>query len=270
MQHDEPPFTDDSGDFVETRSLWESQWLWLALGLVAVVALEAGVPPAIAAVLLCVKAGGRDMANGIWLWRRDPRTTNGAVIGLIYMSYAGWRIVFSSVLLAVVLAFATPSLEHWLRQNGWRIPAAQGDFQNVMQALGITCGSMLLASSLVSAVLTLAAGFLRVPVWLSSRVTSWRKRDEFPPFPDGGNSAETYINYSLLVIGLFALILFAVIGAVVAQEIGVAIGLLVAPILMFVLRDWFYVVALAGSPAACWDFAENPSSRIESGDDLLE
>ncbi len=152
-------------------------------GLVAVVALEAGVSPAIAAVLLCVKAGGRDMANGIWLWRRDPRSTNRAVIGLIYMSYAGWRIVFSSVLLAVVLAFATSSVEHWLRQNGWRIPPAQGDFQNVMQALGITCGSMLLVSSLVSAILTLAAGFLRVPVWLSSQVTSWRKRDEFPPSP---------------------------------------------------------------------------------------
>jgi hypothetical protein len=269
-----------SPDDPETRrgaSLLDSRWLWLLFGMAGVVAFELGVHPAITAVLFCVKLGFPHLANGLWLWRNDPRSGRGLVLGFGYLALAGWRVVLWSFVLSAFLAYVSTMLEAFRKGNGAAGPAVVD--KQVIGALGMVFGLMLVASSVLSALVCLAAGFLGTPLWLSQRVTEWRKADSYPPNPIGGSSTGSLLNFSLLVICIFLLTVFLAsmlaLGPVAVP--GVFLGVIGIPVFTLVMRDWLGHRIVANSPAECWDipvdFADDVNGDAESvagDDDMVE
>ncbi len=252
-------------------SLLDSRWLWVLFGMAGIVAFELGVHPAITAVLFCIKLGFPHLANGLWLWRNDPKRGRGLVLGLGYLALAGWRVVLWSFVLSALLSYVSTMVG--LMGQGNAGPTTGGVDIEVIGALGMMFGLMLVASSALSALVCLAAGVLGTPLWLSRRVTEWRVADSYPPDPIGGNSTGSLLNYSLLVICVFLLTLFAVtmwnLGAAALPMIFV--GAFGIPVFTLVMRDWLGRRIVANSPAECWDMlsdGEDWSDEEFADDDL--
>lgn len=254
-------------------SLLDSRWLWLLFGLAGIVAFELGVHPAITAVLFCIKLGFTHLANGLWLWRNDPRRGRGLILGLGYMALAGWRVVLWSFVLSAFLSYVTTMQGVMQNRNGAGRPA--GVEIEVIGALGMVFGLMLVASSALSALVCLAAGFLGTPLWLSKRVTEWRQADAYPPNPIGSSSTGSLLNFSLLVICVFLLTVFLAsmlaLGPVAIP--GVFLGVIGIPVFTLVMRDWLGRRIVANSPGECWelpaddDFADRAGPDDEAPDD---
>jgi hypothetical protein len=272
---DRDRFPDDA-ETNRGASLLDSRWLWLLFGLAGIVAFEFGVPPALTAVLFCVKLGFPHLANGLWVWRNDPHAGRGLVLGLGYVALGGWRVVLWSFLLSAFLSYVSTMADLLQGGNGVR-GKGQADIQ-IVGALGLTFGLMLVATSALSTLVCLAAGVLGTPLWLSRRVTEWRVAGSYPPNPIGGNSTGSLLNYSLLVICVFLLTLFAIamMNLGPAALPGVFLGVIGIPVFTLVMRDWLGRRIVANSPAECWDISSDgegwpddhdPEDNEPSGDD---
>jgi hypothetical protein len=251
----------ERSDEIETRfspeadaAGWLPPWLsttvlWGLLGLCGWLVFEMTARPELSLVVICLKFGLHDMANGWWLWRRDPDRGRGAIHALAYATLGMWWITVMSFVLTGLLAVAMVVNDVLLFPGA---PADRGAW-----AVLITVGVFFAASvvgGLTTLGVTLAAGWLRVRVWLSLGVSAWRHRDDFPPRPERPNLLPTLFETSLLIAatGMLNFALFSVLLDSLRFLAIPAISLCVGTFVAVAYRETIKTRVASTSPEECW------------------
>jgi hypothetical protein len=236
---------------------WLPEWLsttvlWGLLGLLGWLVFEWTAHAELSLVVICLKFGLHDWANGWWLWRRDPDRKRGLIHALAYATLGLWWITVMSFLLTGLLAVAIAVTDIFL---GPGAPADRGAWAILATVAVFFAASV--AGGLTTLGVTLLAYGLGVRVWLSLGVSPWRRRDEFPPIPDQPNLIGRLFETSLLVAVTGMVNLTLVLWLVEPLRFLVIPGVLmsVATMVAVVYRDPIKIRVSSVSPEECWGSA---------------
>lgn len=233
---------------------WLPGWLsttvlWGILGLSGWLVFEWTAHAELSLVVVCLKFGIHDVANGWWLWRRDPDRKRGVIHALAYATLGLWWVTVMSFLLTGLLAVAITVTDIVL---GLGAPADRGAWA-ILATVGVFFAASV-AGGLTTLGVTLLACWLGVRVWLSLGVSSWRRRDDFPPLPEPPNLIPTLFETSLFVAatGMVNVALFSVLLDGLRFLAIPCVPLCFATILAVVNRDSIKTCVSSSSPEECW------------------
>jgi hypothetical protein len=236
----------------------------LALGFLV---YELTAQPGLGAAIACTKFGWDDFLTARWLRRRDPDRRRGRAEFWLFVAAGLWK----TAVTAVIVIFAVGFLEAALRPPPQAAQVPQPPSDAVVGAL--------LAAFFGFAFSTLATGraFLtalqcRVRLWIDGRIHRDRRADRWPPISTAGrkNRAGAVLFTALflgmlVVLSVFRVILRAALrgwagGGPQGQNVADTLTnvfcfgvFLLVPVLIMVFRDILGQLALARSPAECWE-----------------
>jgi hypothetical protein len=238
----------------------------LALGLIV---YELTAQPGLGAAIACTKFGWDDFLTAFWLRRRDPNARRGRASFWLFVAAGLWK----TAVTGVIVMFAVAFLEGMLRQapQPGQLPPPPSDA--IVGALLVTLFGFTL-STLATGRAFMTALRHRVRLWIDSRVHRDRRENRWPPesTPNRKNRAGAVL-FTALFLGMVVLLaVFHVVlrtalrgwlGGPPAQNAADTLAnlfccgvFLLVPVLILVFRDILGQLALARTPAECWDANE--------------
>jgi hypothetical protein len=235
------------------------------LGL-GILVYELTAQPGLGAAIACTKFGWDDFLTARWLRRRDPDRRRGRASFWLFVAAGLWKTAVTGVVVMFSVAFLEAALRP--RPQFGQVPAPPSE----------VIGGALLATLFGFALSTLATGRAftcalksGVRLWIDNRIHKDRRADRWPPLSTVGrkNRAGAVLFTALflgvlVLLGMFHVLLrsalrgWAVPGPqgkhladTLANMFCCGVFLLV-PVLILVFRDVLGQVALARSPAECW------------------
>jgi hypothetical protein len=234
----------------------------LALGILV---YELTAQPGLGAAIACTKFGWDDFLTARWLRRRDPDRRRGKASFWLFVAAGLWK----TAVTGVVVLFAVAFIDAMIRRRGGAAgpPPAEALAGAFATAL---VGFML--STLATARAFFTALRHRVRLWIDARVHQDRRADHWPPAStDGRRNRAGAVLFTALFLGMLVLlsIFHVVVRAAlrgwaggIAQKRELADTLanlfccgifLLVPVLILVFRDILAQLALARTPAECWE-----------------
>jgi hypothetical protein len=241
-----------------------------ALLAIGILIYEITAQPGLGAAIACTKFGWDDFLTARWLRRRDPDRRRGRASFWLFVASGLWK----TAVTGVVVLFGVAFLEAALRRHG--PPPAPGQVPAPPSAaLGGALAAALFGFTLstfatVRAFLTALRH--RVRLWIDARVHRDRRADHWPPASTAGrrNRAGAVLFTALflgtlVVLAVFQLVLRSAlrgwagqapqkrdVADMLANLFGCGTFLLV-PVFILVFRDILAQLALARTPAECWE-----------------
>jgi hypothetical protein len=221
--------------------------------------------PDLGAAIACTKFGWEDFMTARWLRRRDPDRRRGRAGAWLFVAAGLWK----TAVTAVVVMFAVAFLESLVRP-----PPLPN--QPLPPSAGIAGAMFTAAAGFCCCTVTTGWAFFlavrhRVRLWIDRQVHRDRRSDRWPPASTSGrrNRAGAVL-FTALFLGMLAMlvvvntVLHTVVGwaglqpgarNLVDTVVNLVCGglFLLFPILMLVCRDILANLALARTPAECWE-----------------
>ena len=238
----------------DARRNWlDRPWMWPLFGLIGIVVFELTTNPGLAVAVFCVKLGVGDVRLGLWLARHDPNTQRGTITGLMAASLVGLKITLASLVISIILAVLSQTMDQNAGQN-------QAVIGQCAKSLGITAAVAMCVSLLIARWGFFQARRAGQKVWLESSMRRAPIENIWPLECVGNTSRNMVIDVAQFCFLLqIPLILFAaisvsmLIGKVFPDFMPWGIGIaIILEILSYVhLRLTIGSVA-AKHPGECW------------------
>jgi hypothetical protein len=226
---------------------------------------ELTAQPGLAAAIACTKFGWNDFLTARWLRRRDPDRRRGRSSFWLFVAAGLWK----TAVTGVVVMFAVAFLEGALRrpQQANQPPGAPPALVGALLATIVGFG----LSTVATAWAFLAALRHRIRLWIDAPVHADRRADRWPPVSTPGrrNRAGAVLVTAMFLGMMVGLVVLQIVirvahrgwgGGAKAQNLADLITnlfccgvCLIVPVLLLVFRDILGQMALARSPAECWD-----------------
>jgi hypothetical protein len=230
--------------------------------------------PGLGAAIACTKFGWDDFLTARWLRRRDLDRRRGRAEFWLFVAVGLWK----TAVTGVVVIFGVGFLEATLRpppQIGQAPPPPSDAIVGALLTafFGFTLSSLATLRAFVTALR------FRVRLWIDGKVHRDRRADRWPPLTTEGrkNRAGAVLFTALFLGTIVVLAVFRVVlrsalrgwagGGAQGQQLADTLTnlfcfgvFLIVPVLMLVCRDILGQLALAHSPAECWE----TESRRES------
>jgi uncharacterized membrane protein YhaH (DUF805 family) len=236
----------------------------LALGLVV---YELTAQPGLGAAIACTKFGWDDFLTARWLRRRDPNGNRGRASFWLFVAAGLWKTAVTGVVVMFAVAFLEAAVQPPPPLGRPPQPPSEAIVGALLAAL---LGFGL--STLATARAFIAALRHHVRLWIDRRVHRDRRADHWPPISTPGRKNRAgAVLFTALFLGMLALLtLLHVIlrsalqgwagGGQHGQHVAdtaanlICCGVfLLVPVLILVFRDILVQLALARSPAECWE-----------------
>ena len=237
-----------------------------ALLAIGIVVYELTAQPGLGAAIACTKFGWDDFLTARWLRRRDPNRRRGRASFWLFVAAGLWKTAVTGVVVMFAVAFLDAAMRARPRAGQLAQPPSE------------VIGGALVAAFLGFSFSTLATGraFLtalrsRVRLWIDGHVHRDRRADRWPPASTAGRKNRAgAVLFTALFLGMVALLgLFhgvlrwALHGWAAGRPQGQHLAdmlanlfccgvFLLVPVLILVFRDILVQLALARSPAECW------------------
>jgi hypothetical protein len=176
-------------------------WLsWTALVAVGLIVYELTTQPALGAMMLCLKAGWRDVRTARWLRRTDPNRGRGRACFWLYVASGLWKTAVTGVAVFFAVSFLSGlwlTLQVRNRRGGVNQPAPLLPPEVLVTGLLVALVGFGLSALATFAALAIARRN-RVRLWLNGAVHQARAEKLWPPLLGDGNR----IGRLLLTAGL--------------------------------------------------------------------
>lgn len=245
---------DSDGPGQDARKNWlDRPWMWPLFGLIGIVVFELTTNPGLAVAVFCVKLGVGDVRLGLWLARHDPNPQRGTITGLMAASLVGLKITLASLIIAIVLAVLSQTIDRNAGQN-------QAVIEQCAKSLGITAGVAMCVSLLIARWGFFQARRAGQKVWLESSMRRAPTENIWPLECVGNTPRNMVIDVAQFCFLLqIPLILFAAISASMLIERvipdfmpwGISIGVILE-FLSYVQLHLAIGRVAAKHPGECW------------------
>ena len=239
----------------------------ILLGL-SIVVYELTAQPGLGAAIACTKFGWDDFLTARWLRRRDPDRPRGRASFWLFVAAGLWKTAVTGVVVMFAVAFLDAALRPPPPAAG-QMPAPPSEAIGaafLMALFGFTLSTLATGRAFVGALRN------RVRLWIDSRVHRDRRAGRWPPLSTAGrrNRAGAVLFTALFLGMMVFLVVFHVVlrsalrGWAAAGPQGQQFAdtlaslfccgvFLLVPVLILVFRDILGQLALARSPAECWE-----------------
>lgn len=191
---------------------------WWLIAMLALLVAEI-IHPAIGVVVFCLKLGWDDFRTALWLRRRDPVHSRGAICSCFYLSSGLWRVCASSLALMLVaiatFAFFVPKQPDQWPAGQPPPPDADTEMPPQMMMCMIVWLSSFATATMLTVVATLFALRRRMKIWISRSVSDSRRDNQWPPRPMLlENPDANFLKACLVFTGLGLVGILLVVGAI--------------------------------------------------------
>ena len=238
----------------DARKSWlDRPWMWPLFGLIGIVVFELTTSPGLAVAVFCVKLGMGDVRLGVWLARTDPNPQRGTITGLMAASLVGLKITLASLVISIILAVLSQTMDQNAGQN-------QAVIGQCAKSLGITAAVAMCVSLLIARWGFFQARRAGQKVWLESSMRRAPTENIWPLECVGNTSRNMVIDVAQFCFLLqIPLILFAAISASIFIERvipdfmpwGISIGVILE-FLSYVQLHLAIGRVAAKHPGECW------------------
>ncbi len=234
---------------------------------------ELTAQPGLGAAIACTKFGWDDFLTARWLRRRDPDRRRGGAEFWLFVAAGLWKTAVTGVVVIFAVAFLEAALRQPLQAGQRPQPPSEVIFGALLAAfLGFALSTLATGRAFVTALQC------RVRLWIDGQIHRDRRADRWPPISSAGrkNRAGAVLFTALFLGMLVALSAFRVIlraalrgwaGGPPVQNVADTVAnvfcagvFLLVPVLIILCRDILGQLALARSPAECWE----PECRRQS------
>jgi hypothetical protein len=234
--------------------------------------------PELGAAVACTKFGWEDFLTARWLRHRDPDRRRGRASFWLFVAAGLWK----TAVTAVVVIFAVAFLESHFRPppvNQPLPPSACIAGAMFMAAAGFCCCTVATTYAFVLAVRH------HVRLWIDRRVHGDRRAERWPPASGTSRrnraGAVLFTALFLGMLGLLVVVNMTLHGVVawaglqpgtrdiVDMVVNLVCGelFLLFPVVMLICRDILANLALARTPAECWEAGSECSVATSTAND---
>lgn len=168
------------------------RWFGLVLALVAYLAFELTLEPALAAIIMCCQFGMQDLLTALWLRRTDPQRERGQACGWFLVNLASTKVVLTAFVFAMVATGVMEELAKRQPQNAIPRDLPPGFIGTVIiMMVGLPLGT------LACFIGCLQASRYGIRVWLDPALGRARRNQSWPPT---GFGVQNLANLPVLVM----------------------------------------------------------------------
>jgi hypothetical protein len=229
---------------------------------------ELTAQPGLGAAIACTKFGWNDFLTARWLRRRDPNRRRGRAEFWLFVAAGLWKTAVTGVVVIFCVGFLEAALRPAPQPGQAPPPPSDAIVGAILTAFfGFTLCTVATGRAFIAALR------FRIRLWIDGPVHYDRRANRWPPEgnSDGRKNRAGTILFTalflgmLVVLGLFRFVLRSALcgwagGGPRGQQIAETLTnlfcfgvFLIFPVLILVCRDILGQLALARSPAECWD-----------------